>query len=137
MNNGTDCKPDLLRRMLYYYNYIFKAQYYLNWHLNIIQTYWNITRTQSFWIMQTSLTLLITVSVGRLVVVILLAPLGTQNWIVSLCSVVSMVTIFSEPKVCCRDGLKLCPHILQYCFLSKVKSNSSLIEIVLQSVICL
>lgn len=61
MNNGTDCEPDLFRKMLQFFNYILEIQYHLNRHLSIIQTYCNITRTQNLGMMQTFLTLLITV----------------------------------------------------------------------------
>ena len=36
MNNGTDCEPDLFRKMLQFFNYILETQYHLNRHFNII-----------------------------------------------------------------------------------------------------
>ena len=61
MKKGTDCEPDLFRTMLQFYNYVLKTQCHLNRQLNTIQTYYNIIRTQSLGMMQTFLTLLITV----------------------------------------------------------------------------
>lgn len=68
MNNGADGESNLFGKILHYYNYILETQYYLNGHLIIIQTYYNITRTQGLWVMQTFLTLLITFHADRFIV---------------------------------------------------------------------